>query len=190
MIFMIITLIGMMLPIIYAIYYFSFYLPKKDRTAFKLYELRDQVAMEVINGDLSEDTLEYVFMITLINKQINLLDKEIPYTQMFTSVFDVSDDDVNTVLDKISENDTLKKVYMEVMDIYKETFRYKKYIIKYMYVVPVSKIVGLAIKLLNRSKKTDYQIKKSEKRELCRYRENAKQSYGIMEKLIGSCNLL
>ena len=79
---------------------------------------------------------------------------------------------------------------MEVMDIYKETFRYKKYIIKYMYVVPVSKIVGLAIKLLNRSKKTDYQIKKSEKRELCRYRENAKQSYGIMEKLIGSCNLL
>lgn len=188
---MIITLIGMVLPIIYIIYYFAFDVPKKDKIAFKLYELRDEVAMEVINGNLEEDTLEYAFMITLINIQIGFLDREIPYTQMVASAFRESDEEqVNSVFDKIRENEKLREIYVEVMSIYKNTFRYKKYIIKYMYVVPVSKFIGLLIRILTRKKTINFQIKKREKRELCRYREDVNKSYGIMEKLMSSCNML
>lgn len=182
---MVVTIITLFLFIIYVIYYFSFTLPREEKIAFRLFELRDKVAMEVIKGNLSDESFEYVFMVTLINTQIKFIDKEIPYTKMFTSALKVTDEQVDMGVDLIYGNPYLKEIYTEAIEIFKKSFRFKKYVMKYMYVVPVTKLVDLALKILTIRRWTDAKTKKTEKRELCQYRENAAQNFGLMEKVIG-----
>ncbi len=182
---MVLTIVTMFIFLFYVIYHFSFVIPREEKIAFRLFELRDRVAMLVINGDLSEDDFEYIFMIHLINTQIRFLNKEIPYTEMFTSVFSVSDEEVSAGLDLIYQNALLKDIYEEVIDIYRRIFKYKKYVIKYIYVAPVSKLINLALRYLNLRKRSSAKTKKSEKRELCQYRDNVANSFGMMERMIG-----
>lgn len=101
--------IGIILVIL--ILKYGFIVPFRDKEKFKIYEQRDKVAMEALNGELDENSLEYKFAIRYINFWIYYTDNDYDFSIVWGNIVNPigkkQRKQLSSVMKKIQKSNTL-----------------------------------------------------------------------------------
>ena len=90
---------------------YGFIVPFRDKEKFKIYEQRDKVAMEALNGELDENSLEYKFAIRYINFWIYYTDNDYDFSIVWGNIVNPigkkQRKQLSSVMKKIQKSNTL-----------------------------------------------------------------------------------
>ena len=90
---------------------YGFIIPFRDKEKFKIYEQRDKVAMEALNDELDENSLEYKLTMKYINFWIYYTDKDYDFSIVWGNIVNPigkkQKRQLNSVIKKIQKSNTL-----------------------------------------------------------------------------------
>lgn len=184
---MLISLIAVTVLGLGIISYYAFFLPSRETKTYRLFEMRDKLSIYAMEGKVSQDSLEYVFLINLINTQINFIQNDIPYTDMFNSILGTDSDDeksINELIQTIKNDSILKEVFEETTKIFNSFFKHKRYILYYCYMVPVNAVLSIYLYFIKTFGKGDIKDKKTKKREAYRQISSTKKGFSLFDELM------
>lgn len=132
--------------------HFAFVLPKRDKMLFALYEDRDELALYAMEHSGKQETLEYQYLMKMINVEIYLINNNISLTDYFSSVVEntvENQKEVEEIISLIEQDDFLKKIYEHSFCIFSKYIRRKFKIFNILCLKPLIKVLTLLEKILS-----------------------------------------
>jgi hypothetical protein len=141
---------------------YAFVKPREDKQLFKLYRLRDELALQAMKNPKIQDEEEYKCLNRIICREIVLLRDNIPIFDIISNYKKMSEEDMqwcDEIIDKIQNDSKYNDIYKKSHDIFDKQFdKHMKYF-GTLVVNPIAQILKLIINLINRENASAKEIR-------------------------------
>lgn len=178
--------LALMILFAVACIYYAFILPNDEKKLYKLYYLRDELALYAMKGLISQDSNEYIFLINLINTEIYYLKNDIPFSEMFASIWkysDYSEDLLDDVIVNIKKDELTLKIFSEATTLFNKYYKFKGNCFIYLYVKPILFFLRAYIRYLKTWRNLTDKKRKDKSKGAIQYINNTNTMKSMLENI-------